>query len=215
MGRVVAPKIARPIKIPKDYPIQSAGIFDGNLSLTSADGTVATFKISDLIDYKEMYYKSPDIGHKKIEKLFTMPSELFSAIDFTTTGLINEPAYTLPSFIVGENYALKGVSCDGFEMKEKVYKLVGVIDSYGGVPVESVIVKQISGEVGNIYALSKNDCDKLGIEYQQGLQLFPKSLHWVRVIEDVEFDPPCVISFLSLMASRITLMVMLSLLVVN
>jgi hypothetical protein len=74
-------------------------------------------------------------------------------------------------------------------MKEKVYELIGIIDTYGGVAVESVIVKQVSGEVGNIYALSKNDCDKIGVEFQQGLQLFPKSLPWVRIIEDAEFDP--------------------------
>ena len=189
MGRIVPPRMTRPIKIPKDYPIQSAGIFDGNLTLTSADGTVTTLKISDLIDDKEMFYKTPDIGHKKIEKLFTLPGEMFSAVDFTSTGLITEAVGKLPTFIVGEKYALKGVSCDGFEMKEKVYELIGLIDTYGGVPVESVIVKQISGEVGNIYALSKNDCDKLGVEFQQGLQLFPKFLPWVRVIEDVEFDP--------------------------
>ena len=189
MGRIVPPIMTRPIKIPKDYMIKSSNILDGTLSLSDENGTVTTFKISDLIDDKEMFYKTPDIGHKKIEKLFTLPGEMFSAVDFTSTGLITEAIGKLPTFIVGEKYALKGVSCDGFEMKEKVYELIGLIDTYGGVPVESVIVKQISGEVGNIYALSKNDCDKLGVEFQQGLQLFPKFLPWVRVIEDVEFDP--------------------------
>lgn len=188
MGRIVPPRMTRPIKIPKDYPIQSAGIFDGNLTLSDACGTV-TFKISDLIDDKEMFYKAQDIGHKKIEKLFTLPSEMFSAVDFRPTGIITEHVGELPTFIIGKKYALKGVACDGFEMKEKVYELVGLIDTYGGVPVESVIVKQVSGETGNIYTLSKNDCNKLGIEFQQGLQLFPKLLPWTMVIDNVEFDP--------------------------
>lgn len=177
MGKIALPKMAHPIKIPK-----------GGFILTSSDGTV-TSKISDLIDNMEMVYQTPNIEQRKIEKLFTLPGEMFSAVDFTSTGLITEPVEEQPTFIVGEKYALKGVACDGFEMKEKVYKLIGLIDTYGGVPIESVIVKQVSGETGNIYTLSKNDCSKLGIEFQQGLQLFPKRLPWTRVIDNVEFDP--------------------------
>ena len=174
------------ITLPKDYLITSA--CDGVLKVTNGIDNIS-IKLSDLIDTKEMYYKRPEIIPKKIEKLFTLPEEMFNAIDYTSTGLINESTGGLPTFIIGEKYALNGVSCDGFEMKEKVYELIGIIDTYGGVAVESVIVKQVSGEVGNIYALSKNDCDKIGVEFQQGLQLFPKSLPWVRIIEDAEFDP--------------------------
>jgi hypothetical protein len=125
---------------------------------------------------------------KKIEKLFTLPEDLFNAVDFRETGLVNESTGSLPPFIKGEKYSLKGVSCDGFEMKEKIYELIDTIDTYGGVEIESVIVKQVAGESGTIFTLSKNDCDSIGIEYQQGLQLFPKSLPWVRVVEDVDFD---------------------------
>jgi hypothetical protein len=192
MGKVVG--IPIPITFPKDWLIHSTS--DGTLTV-SDKGEIITIKLSDLVDTKDMvhfpitydYTPVPAAESKKIEKLFTLPSDMFSAVDFTSTGVINEHTGKLPSFIVGEKYALKGVACDGFDMKEDVYELIGLIDSFGGVPIESVIVKQVSGEQGNIFTLSKNDCAKLGMEFQQGLQLFPKSLPWVRVIENPVFDP--------------------------
>jgi hypothetical protein len=195
MGRVTSPKLKRPkpITIPKDMlPISTILNSDGDLVLTVTDGN-GTYKLttSDLVDTDKMFYsRQPYINeHKPLEKLFTIPGDKVTAIDFTTMDIIKEPVHALPKFMIGEKYALKGVSCDGFTMKEKVYELIGILDSYGGVNVESVIVKQVSGETGTIFTLSKNDCDQIGIEYQQGLQLFPKTLPWVRVIEKVEFNP--------------------------
>ena len=165
---------------------------DGGLVLTVTDsnGTVELRPI-DLVDKGNMYFidNSHTKNSKTLEKLFTMPGDKITAIDFTTMGIVKEPVHALPKFVVGEKYALKGVSCDGFEMKEKVYELVGILDSYGDVNVNSVIVKQVSGETGTIFTLSKNDCTQIGIEYQPGLQLFPKNLPWARVVEKVKFEP--------------------------
>jgi hypothetical protein len=125
---------------------------------------------------------------EKVEKLYTQPKNLFEAVDFTNLGVIDESEKFSPKFIEGENYSLKGVSCDGFEMEEKVYKLVKVVDDFYGTSINSVIVKQISGEQGIVFTLSKNDCDYHGIEYEKGLQLFPKNLPWTRVKEKIPFD---------------------------
>ena len=182
-GKVLSSIVKAPITVPKDSIIKSA--CDGVLTVIDSSGSELLFNINDLIGTNKMEY----ITRKKIEKLFTLSKEMFSAIDHTSTGLIVEHTKDVPTFIIGEKYSLKGVSCDGFEMKEKIYELVGTIDTYGGVEIESVIVKQVSGESGTIFTLSKNDCDSIGIEYQQGLQLFPKSLPWTRVINTVEFDP--------------------------
>lgn len=124
----------------------------------------------------------------KVEKLFSQPKELFEVVDFTSMGIIEEPKHLIPKFIEGEKYALKGIACDGFDMEEKVYELVGVVDEFEGVKIDSVIVKQVDGEKGLIFTLSKNDCAHLGIEYQAGLQLFPKNLSWRKVKEVVPFD---------------------------
>ena len=126
--------------------------------------------------------------NNKVEKSFYMPKELFEAVDFSNMGIIDEPKNYIPKFMKGEKYSLSGVSCEGFEMPEKVYKLIGIHDSYDGIDINSVIVKQISGDKDKIFTLSKNDCACMGIEYEEGLQLFPKHLNWKRVKDIIPFD---------------------------
>jgi hypothetical protein len=113
---------------------------------------------------------------------------LFEAVDFSEFDIVEASEPYTPKFIEGENYALQGVACDGFEMETKVYKLIKVVDDFYGTNINSVIVKQIAGEQGIIFTLSKNDCEYHGIEYEKGLQLFPKTLNWVRVKEKIPFD---------------------------
>lgn len=124
----------------------------------------------------------------KVMKLFTLPSDLFEVVDFRGMDVVEEPKVCIPRFIIGEYYSLGGIACDGFEMKEKIYELVGVIDEYQGTQIDSVIVKQVGGEQGKIFTLSKNDCAYLNIEYEKGLQLFPKNLPWKLVKYDIPFD---------------------------
>lgn len=133
-------------------------------------------------------YMNSNRGNQKVENRFSLPKELFEMVDFTNMGVVNEPRKLMPKFVKGEKYSLAGVSCEGFEMPEKVYELVGVHDEYDGVNINSVIVKQISGDQDKIFTLSKNDCACMGIEYENGLQLFPKYLNWRRVKEIVPFD---------------------------
>lgn len=133
-------------------------------------------------------YMSSSRTNQKVENRFSLPKELFEMVDFTNMGVVNEPKKFVPKFIKGERYALSGVSCEGFEMPEKVYELVGVHDEYDGIAINSVIVKQISGDQDKIFTLSKNDCACMGIEYENGLQLFPKYLNWRRVKDVVPFD---------------------------
>lgn len=128
-------------------------------------------------------------GNRVVENRFSLPKELFEAVDFTNLDVVKEPKDYIPTFIKGEKYALKGVSCEGFEMPEKVYELVAVHDEFDGININSLIVKQISGDQDKIFTLSKNDCDHIGIEYENGLQLFPKHLNWKRVKDIVPFDP--------------------------
>jgi hypothetical protein len=140
-------------------------------------------------------YANNDFNHainksnEKVENRFSLPKELFEAVDFTNMGVIDEDKDYMPTFIVGEKYALKGTSCEGFEMPEKVYELVAVHDEFEGVNINSLIVKQVSGDQDKIFTLSKNDCEHIGIKYENGLQLFPKHLKWRRVKEVVPFNP--------------------------
>ena len=86
-----------------------------------------------------------------------------------------------PFFVNGQEYILQGTQCDDFTMPTRKYKLVGVVNEFEGISIESVIMKQIEGPQSSmIFTLTKNDCKKLGIEFEQGLQLYPKSLAWVK-----------------------------------
>lgn len=127
-------------------------------------------------------------GNRVVENRFSLPKELFEAVDFTNLDVVKEPKDYIPRFIKGEKYALKGVSCEGFEMPEKVYELVAEHDDFDGININSLIVKQISGDQDKIFTLSKNDCEHIGIEYENGLQLFPKQMNWKRVKDIVPFN---------------------------
>lgn len=149
--------------------------------------------ISDMVDADfgsttTKKYMNSNRTSQKVENRFSLPKELFEMVDFTKMGVVNEPKKFVPKFVKGEKYALSGVSCEGFEMPEKVYELVGVHDEYDGISINSVIVKQISGDQDKIFTLSKNDCACMGIEYENGLQLFPKYLNWRRVKEVLPFN---------------------------
>ncbi len=133
-------------------------------------------------------YSNASRSGAPVENLFYMPKELFEAVDFTDMGIVNEPQDYVPLFVKGEKYSLAGVSCEGFEMPEKIYELVGVHDEYDGIALNSVIVKQVGGYQGKIFTLSKHDCECMGIEYENGLQLFPKHLQWKRVKDVVPFN---------------------------
>ena len=191
--------------LPKETILYSAVTdSEGNVVLQFSRDCQIKIPVSQLVSTEDMNYRSkstqfivPQIRYgyprreeKKVEKRFTMPNNLFKAIDFTEMGIVEaEDNYdSMPRFIIGEKYALTTPGCDGFAGSEKIYKLIGIHDEYGGVKVDSLIVKQISGEVGNIYTLSKNDCEHIGIEYEAGLQLFPKTMSWVHVKDVIDFD---------------------------
>lgn len=194
------------LTLPKETILHSAVTdSEGNVVLQFSRDCQIKIPVSQLVSTEDMNYRSkstqffvpgvPGYGYpkreeKKVEKRFTMPNNLFKAIDFTEMGIVEaEDNYdSMPRFIVGEKYALTTPGCDGFAGSEKIYKLIGIHDEYGGVKVDSLIVKQISGEVGNIYTLSKNDCEHIGIEYEAGLQLFPKTMSWVHVKDVIDFD---------------------------
>ena len=132
----------------------------------------------------------PLVKQENLEKRFVIPANLFNAIDFSKMNIheVKEDDSQMPKFIIGEKYALRTPGCDGFEGSEKIYELVGFDDEFGGIKIDSLIVKQISGDCDVIFTLSKNDCSYLNIEYQPGLQLLPKKMFWVHVKEEIPFD---------------------------
>ena len=187
MAKITPSRIPPPTRVKLPSGLGVAKIItdtQGNNLLLDTDSGI-TFPLPMMIDTSEMaLYKSAtgslmlidEINNAaweaigcprkrstpKVEKLFSQPKELFEAVDFTDMSVVSEPKHMIPKFIEGEKYALRGVACDGFKMEEKVYELVGMVDEFHGVKVDSVIVKQVGGEKGLIFTLSKNDCAQLG-----------------------------------------------------
>lgn len=170
-------KITKPIM----YTKLSNTLINGISEMVDADFIHTTKKVNN-------YSNAARNNGGYVENLFYQPKEMFEAVDFSDMGIVNEPENFVPKFVKGEKYALSGVSCEGFEMPEKVYELIGVHDEYDGININSVIVKQVGGYQDRIFTLSKHDCECMGIEYENGLQLFPKHLSWRRVKEEIPFD---------------------------
>lgn len=108
------------------------------------------------------------------------------------------PQETNQIFDIGSNYILKGVECDDFSMPSKEFQLLGIIDTLEGIKLDSLIMKQISGPTSTIFSLTKSDCKKIGIDFQQGLQLFPKNLNWEKKVDEtseVEVITPAELEF--------------------
>lgn len=188
MARPTPPNIAR-LKLPVESLVTSITADEDGRKLVfrHADGTFSV-DINSLVETKPEMRRHTSSSRPKVEKRYFMPADKFSLVDFTDLGVVQEDTSNLPKFVVGENYALGGERVEGFETKYKLYNLVGMVDEFAGTKVDALIVKQIGGEEGNIYTISKNDCAFLGIEYQNGLQLFSKNLSWKHIRNVVEFD---------------------------
>lgn len=203
MALIRPPRIAPPRITLPDGRTAIANFLENTITFITDNGEIASTPLSSLVSQTDnmakyrsqsqiLFTPTPKVSivkqEEKIEKLFSQPKELFEAVDFSSMGVVTEPKKMIPKFVEGEKYALKGIACDGFEMSEKVYELVGMVNEFHGVKIDSLIVKQVEGEKGLIFTLSKNDCEHLGIEYQNGLQLFPKKLAWRRVKDIIPFD---------------------------
>ncbi len=80
--------------------------------------------------------------------------------------------------IGGKEYQLIGTSCECFEMKPRTFKFIKYIHSHGEIIIDGVIMKQIDGEKGMLFSLSKNDCIIYNIPYESNLQIFPLTMKW-------------------------------------
>lgn len=118
-------------------------------------------------------------------RMYELPGDKVKHLSYEGMGVVDELKNGIPNLIKGERYTFSnGVT----SRNRKVYVVVGYLTNFSGIDVNSVIVKQVEGPMDTIYTLSKVDCEMIGIEFQEGLQLFPLGLKWERVYDVVEFD---------------------------
>jgi hypothetical protein len=127
-----------PVEIPMDWDVLNAFYGENNnITVLFRNGTIKIVNPEMLVSYEDITpskrYSNTTRNkmaiekvEEKVEKLFTQPKELFEAVDFNEFDIVETSEPYTPKFIEGENYALQGVACDGFEMETKVYKLIKV-----------------------------------------------------------------------------------------
>lgn len=105
------------------------------------------------------------------------------------------------SFTPGAIYSLSTDSVEGVDFDCLYFKLYGVVNDYKGVPINSLIVKEVgideNGEfVENLnvsgrrkFSMSPSMCKNFGIRYSPGYELWPITSNFERVnIDDVVGD---------------------------
>lgn len=113
-----------------------------------------------------------------MKEIFVLPSRLFSMVNPLLFGINYDNGIEGPVFVIGNKYFLQAPFPGMGRSQEKVYELVGIIRNFNGVDVDSLIMRQVSGELGTIFSLSKRDCSAIGIPYEDRLQLFPMDMNW-------------------------------------
>jgi hypothetical protein len=61
----------------------------------------------------------------------------------------------------------------------KIFVLKKFIYTINDLPVDILILKQLSGEKNKIFTLSREECKILHIKYEDGLQVWPMDLNWI------------------------------------
>lgn len=100
-------------------------------------------------------------------------------VRLTETNKVNNTIKEETPIEIRDILLLKNDVAEGFEPITKKFKIISYIEKVGEIPIDSYIMKQVEGPVSTIFSLTKYDCKELGIQYEKGLQLFPKNLNWI------------------------------------
>jgi hypothetical protein len=117
-----------------------------------------------------------------IDKAFIIPyynQEDIAEVERELSDTTVESSYVnAPFFERGKYYALITNGCDGFKAERSIYELIMTLDFIKDIPMDSVVMKQVDGKEGKVFSLTKDDCEFLGIPFEEKLLLFPKKLGW-------------------------------------
>ena len=84
------------------------------------------------------------------------------------------------NYKIGDILLLRGKVRNGSERLVKKFEVKKVIWSVKGQPVNILILKQLSG-VNNNITMTKNDCKKYHIKYEEGLQVYSMLLNFSKL----------------------------------
>lgn len=167
-----------------------------NLFATSLSKTIEK-NIAEMTEFmrsqqrgRNWYYSSTTTNRPQTSCVRTVLSAgLLTPIPLIYKDIYNKEQLT--GLRVGHKYALQEEPCEGTEMPISVYECKHIIKEFGGINLNSVVMKQLEGNSDMIFSLTKADCKNFGLKYEPQLQLFPINFNWKRLdtIIDIKFDP--------------------------
>lgn len=123
---------------------------------------------------RELFYAITSKIDEKYISLFKVKESDFNIF---TGDSIEKPK---KKFEEGLTYTLQEENVEGYEMPKRCFKLIKHVEKYNDYPINSVIVKSADNYQGQIFTLTKTDCKTLGIDFEEGLEIFPSELNFVR-----------------------------------
>ena len=82
-------------------------------------------------------------------------------------------------FVIGKEYILRFRSNKNSKFIKKTYICKKFIYTMRDTVLNAIIVKQTSGPKDMIFTLSKEDCKRLHIKYEDGLQILSMKMDWI------------------------------------
>jgi hypothetical protein len=83
---------------------------------------------------------------------------------------------------IGDVLILKSKIRDGSKRNYRKFVVKKIIWSINSNPVNIIIVKQVSGPITNM-SLSKNDCKRYHIKYEENLQVYSMMMNFVKIVD--------------------------------
>lgn len=82
-------------------------------------------------------------------------------------------------FVKGEYLTLRIKSNISAKRINRIYQVKQIVWSIDDTPIKAIVVKQVYGPNYNMCSLNHQDCKRIHVKYEQGLQFLSMDLNWV------------------------------------
>lgn len=133
-----------------------------------------TFKVDDL--WKNAQAPVNDGERVYDDLILQLPEDEEKQVSEKTRLKRQEKKKINKKFVVNHTYHLRTKLNNE---NRKIFVLKKFIYTINDLPVNILILKQLSGEKNKIFTLSREECKILHIKYEDGLQVWPMDLNWI------------------------------------
>ena len=154
----------------KYHPLPHQDIIDDVIEHYYAN----TFKVDDL--WKNAQAPVNDSERVYDDLILQLPEDEEKQVSEKTRLKRQEKKKINKKFVVNHTYHLRTKLNNE---NRKIFVLKKFIYTINDLPVNILILKQLSGEKNKIFTLSREECKILHIKYEDGLQVWPMDLNWI------------------------------------